>query len=82
MSASDEHREIAGAFTDRVMGTADWDAPAPVDGWVARDVVRHLVEWFPTFLESGTGITLPTGPSVDDDPRRSAPPPVLSKADR
>jgi uncharacterized protein (TIGR03086 family) len=68
VSAADEHREIAGAFTDRVVGTADWDAPAPVDGWAARDVVRHLVEWFPGFLEGGTGITLPAGPSVDDDP--------------
>ena len=66
--ASAEHREIAGAFTARVEGTRDWDSPAPVDGWVARDVVRHLVEWFPAFLESGTGITLPAGPSVDEDP--------------
>ena len=66
--ASAEHREIAGGFTARVEGTRDWDAPAPVDGWVARDVVRHLVEWFPAFLESGTGITLPAGPSVDEDP--------------
>jgi uncharacterized protein (TIGR03086 family) len=68
VSPADEHREIAGAFTARVAGTGDWDAPAPVDGWVARDVVRHLVTWFPAFLESGTGITLPAGPSVDDDP--------------
>ena len=68
MSAADEHREIAGAFSERVVGTTDWDAPAPVDGWVARDVVRHLVTWFPGFLSSGTDITLPTGPSVDDDP--------------
>ena len=37
-------------------------------GWVARDVVRHLVEWFPAFLAAGAGITLPAGPSVDDDP--------------
>ncbi len=36
--------------------------------WVARDVVRHLVEWFPGFLASGSGIRLPEGPSVDDDP--------------
>jgi uncharacterized protein (TIGR03086 family) len=68
VSAADEHREIAAAFTARVEGTRDWDAPAPVDGWVARDVVRHLVTWFPGFLESGAGITLPSGPSVDDDP--------------
>ena len=49
-------------------GATDWDAPAPVDGWAARDVVRHLVEWFPAFLEGGAGVQLPAGPSVDDDP--------------
>ena len=64
----ERHREIAGVFTDRVRGARDWDAPAPVAGWTARDVVRHLVEWFPGFLAAGTGIELPPGPSVDDDP--------------
>jgi uncharacterized protein (TIGR03086 family) len=62
------HREIAGAFTERVLGTKDWDAQAPVDGWVARDVVRHLTDWFPAFLAGGTGIVLTRGPAVDDDP--------------
>jgi uncharacterized protein (TIGR03086 family) len=67
---ADEHRRIAGAFTATVEGTAPdaWDHEAPVEGWVARDVVRHLVEWLPAFLEGSTGITLPAGPSVDDDP--------------
>ena len=67
---ADEHRRIAGAFTATVEGTAPaaWDNPAPPEGWVARDVVRHLVEWFPAFLQGATGITLPAGPSVDDDP--------------
>lgn len=67
-AAAEEHRRIAGIFTDRVAGVADWDAPAPVDGWLARDVVRHLVEWLPGFLEHGAGVTLARGPSVDDDP--------------
>ena len=67
-AASEEHRRIAGTFTDRVRGTTDWDAPAPVEGWTARDVVRHLVEWFPSFLEAGAGVRLASGPSVDDDP--------------
>lgn len=62
------HRAIAATFTERVEGVTDWEAPAPVEGWLARDVVRHLVEWFPSFLESGAGIRLPQGPSVDDDP--------------
>lgn len=69
-AAADEHRRVAGAFTVTVEGVpADrWDAPAPVDGWVARDVVGHLVEWFPAFLGGTTGIALPSGPSVADDP--------------
>ena len=69
-SAADEHRVIAGAFTDRVRGVRPeaWDYPAPCEGWVARDVVRHLVEWFPAFLKAGAGVDLPQGPSVDEDP--------------
>jgi uncharacterized protein (TIGR03086 family) len=65
-----EHRRIAGEFTVTVEGVAPdaWDLPAPVAGWVARDVVRHLVEWFPAFLDGAVGIRLPAGPSVDDDP--------------
>ena len=62
------HRSIAGRFTDAVHGTSDWDAPSPVPEWTARDVVGHLVEWFPPFLASGSGIVLPEGPTVADDP--------------
>jgi uncharacterized protein (TIGR03086 family) len=65
---AEHHRQVAGTFSDRVRGVADWDAPSPVEEWAARDVVRHLVEWFPAFLQSGAGITLAAGPSVDDDP--------------
>ena len=70
MGSADEHRRIAGEFTATVASTPPtaWEHPAPPVGWVARDVVRHLVEWFPAFLHGGAGITLPTGPSVDDDP--------------
>ena len=70
LTPAENHRRVAGVFTDRVLGVADgrWDAPAPVEGWVARDVVRHLVEWFPGFLHAGTGLRLPQEPSVDVDP--------------
>jgi uncharacterized protein (TIGR03086 family) len=69
-SPADEHRTVAAGFTDRVRNVPDdaWDAPAPVEGWVARDVVRHLVGWFPPFLADGSGIELEPGPSVDEDP--------------
>ena len=65
---AERHREIAGGFTDRVRAVTDWDARSPVGDWATRDVVRHLVEWFPSFLENGAGITLPHGPDADDDP--------------
>jgi uncharacterized protein (TIGR03086 family) len=65
---ADRHRVVAGDFTARVRGTHDWDAAAPVDGWTARDVVRHLTEWFPGFLAAGAGVELARGPSVDADP--------------
>lgn len=70
MEPAEEFREIAGRFGTVVHGVpADgWDAPAPVEGWTARDVVRHLVEWFPGFLAGGSDVALPPVGSVDDDP--------------
>jgi uncharacterized protein (TIGR03086 family) len=70
---ADRYRRVAGRFTQRAreVPARRWESPAPCEGWVARDVVRHLVEWFPPFLRSGAGIELPTGPSVDEDPVRA-----------
>jgi uncharacterized protein (TIGR03086 family) len=67
---ADRYRKVAGAFTDRVRAVRDdaWDNAAPCEGWVARDVVRHLVEWVPGFVQSNAGIELTSGPPVDDDP--------------
>ena len=62
------HRAVSAGFTARVQSASDWDAPAPVPGWRARDVVGHLVEWFPGFLESATGLVLDRGPSPEVDP--------------
>ena len=65
-----EFRQVAGSFGRLVEAVPDdrWGDPSPVAGWAARDVVRHLVEWFPAFLEHGAGLSLARGPSVDDDP--------------
>jgi uncharacterized protein (TIGR03086 family) len=67
---AERHREVAGAFTGRVLRTTSWDAPAPVAGWVARDVVRHLTTWFPEFLEhSGVpDLAQAAVPDADVDP--------------
>jgi uncharacterized protein (TIGR03086 family) len=66
--AAERHRAYAATFERRVRGVVAWDAPTPVPEWTARDVVRHLVEWFPPFLADGSGIRLAAGPSVDGDP--------------
>jgi uncharacterized protein (TIGR03086 family) len=65
---AERHREIGLVFTNRVRGTRLWDAPSPVADWTARDVVRHLVEWLPSFLASSSSVRLPAVPPVDDDP--------------
>jgi len=69
LTPQESHRRVAEGFSRRVRAASpdSWDDPAPVDGWVARDVVRHLVTWFPGFLEVGAGIRLPTG-DADADP--------------
>ncbi|HVF76287.1 MAG TPA: TIGR03086 family metal-binding protein [Acidimicrobiales bacterium] len=67
---ADRYRRIAATFTQRAREVPHdaWGSPAPCEGWVARDVVRHMVEWMPAFLAAAGGPALPEGPSVDDDP--------------
>lgn len=67
---AERYRNIARAFTERVEAVPPdfWSNPAPPEGWDARDVVRHLVEWVPPFIRSGIDIELADIPSVDDDP--------------
>ena len=67
---AERYRKVAAAFTERVQSVpaGAWDAPAPCDGWVARDVVRHLVEWLPAFFFGTWAIEWSPGPSVDEDP--------------
>ena len=60
---AERHRQVGQLFTNRVRGTRRWNAPSPVAGWVARDIVRHLTQWLPGFLSAGAAIELPSGPS-------------------
>lgn len=70
LSPADEHRYVAGRFLDiaRAASPEDWARPSPVDEWTARDVVGHLLDWFPAFLSASVGIDLPEVPKVADDP--------------
>lgn len=61
---------VAEGFGRRVTGVEEgaWERTAPCEGWVARDVVRHLVTWVPGLLEAGAGEVVAPGPDVDADP--------------
>ena len=74
---AERYRRVAGRFTERAHEVPDaaWDQPAPCDGWVARDVVRHLVEWVPAFFDAAGGPALPAGPVGRRRPRRRRGPP-------
>ncbi len=61
---------ISDGFTALVAGTADWSAPAPVEGWLARDVVWHLVDWLPGLLSAGASVQLPLRDPASTDPTR------------
>ena len=69
-AASERYARIADQFTRRVEAVPPgaWDAPAPCEGWVARDVVGHLVDWIPGLLVEGWGLQPPAHPAVQDDP--------------
>ena len=62
-----DHRHVAAGFTAVADAVADWDAPAPVEGWTARDVVEHLVTWLPAFLSAGS-VALGTADPRPADP--------------
>jgi len=69
-SVAPRFAKVAAGFSARVAAVSGdaWERPAPCEGWVARDVVRHLVTWVPGLLESGAGEVVTPGPDVDVDP--------------
>ena len=70
--SSERFEKVAAGFTATVENVPDdaWENPAPCEGWVGRDVVRHLVEWLPGpgFLLGTFGVETGPLPSVDEDP--------------
>jgi uncharacterized protein (TIGR03086 family) len=69
---SERFATVAAGFSERIAAVpADaWERPAPCAGWVARDVVGHLVGWLPGpgFLLGTFGVETGPIPSVDADP--------------
>ncbi len=70
MEQAETFRRIAADFTARVEGVDHdgWEAATPCDGWLARDIVRHLVEWVPWWVSEGTDQSVKVTADVDDDP--------------
>lgn len=66
MSAAEQHAQDAARFTALVesAGPDDWVRPSPVQEWTARDVVEHLLEWLPGFLQMA-GQSLPAVDTAD-----------------
>jgi uncharacterized protein (TIGR03086 family) len=66
---AERYRKVAGQFTQKVRAVpADaWDNPAPCEGWAARDVVGHLVEWVPGFF-SRWDVDFSPAAAADEDP--------------
>jgi uncharacterized protein (TIGR03086 family) len=66
----DRFRRVAADFTRVVEAVPSerWDDPAPPEGWRARDVIGHLVEWFSGLFLGTWGVEHAPFPSVEDDP--------------
>ena len=66
----DRYNTIAGGFTARVSGVSGdaWENPSPCAGWVARDIVGHVVGWVPSFFSGAAGLVFEAGPAINDDP--------------
>jgi uncharacterized protein (TIGR03086 family) len=68
-STAAQFRRVAGTFSDVIarVSAGAWSNPAPCEGWVAQDVVRHLVEWVPGVI-GRSGLAFAPGPDVNVDP--------------
>jgi uncharacterized protein (TIGR03086 family) len=68
-TAAQRFKRVAALFTEVVdsVGPGQWGLPAPCEGWVARDVVGHLVTWVPSVVGKG-GVSFDGSPAADADP--------------
>jgi uncharacterized protein (TIGR03086 family) len=68
-TTSERFRSVAEGFTERIAAvpTDRWDRPAPCEGWVARDVVEHVLGALGGFL-GRFDVELPAGPDPALDP--------------
>jgi len=69
MTPAEEFREIGGRFGEVVDAVRpdQWDDPTPVPEWRARDVIDHLIAWFPA-LTHDLDVAFTVGPPTETDP--------------
>lgn len=69
---AERFERVAAGLADTITAMPDdaWANPSPCDGWTARDVLHHLVEWIPGpgFLLGTYGIDTSAIPAVETDP--------------
>jgi uncharacterized protein (TIGR03086 family) len=67
---ADRYRRRADAFASLVAGTAPerWSRPSPCEGWLARDVVVHVVDFSAQVLRETAGVPDPPVFADFDDP--------------
>ncbi|RSZ65081.1 trehalose-phosphatase [Corynebacterium hylobatis] len=58
---------VAAGFSAEVHRVHDWSAATPCAGWSARDIVNHLVTWYPANLRNA-GIDLSFTHDLQADP--------------
>lgn len=58
---------VAAGFSAEVHRVHDWSAATPCEGWSARDIVNHLVTWYPANLRNA-GIDLSFIHDLQADP--------------
>lgn len=58
---------VAAGFSAEVHRVHDWSAATPCEGWSARDIVNHLLTWYPANLRDA-GIDLAFTADLQADP--------------
>jgi uncharacterized protein (TIGR03086 family) len=69
----DRYRRRAEAFEALIDGTSPerWARPSPCHGWLARDIVTHIVRHSAETLRDNAGVLLPSARTELDDPATS-----------
>ena len=67
---AERYARVADQFSARVDAVPPdaWDRPSPCEGWVARDVVDHLVEWLSAHFFTTWSVPVTDHVGHHDDP--------------